>query len=338
MHRPFCISLCLAICQVLTASGQERIGSVQVFDEAMNQLVSSDTQAEVLAEKFVWSEGPVWVDDGEYLLFSDVPTNQIYQWTEESGLRVFLEPSGYTGSEERGGSLGSNGLTLDSEGNLIIAQHGDRRIARLKGDMSNPGPMYDTIADMYDGARLNSPNDLVYHSSGALYFTDPAYGLELQMSDPAKELDYQGVFRVAPDGKVILLESELSRPNGLAFSPDEKILYIANSDPERAIWMAYDVLPNGGIERGRVLFDATHLVEEGLSGLPDGLKVDVKGNLFATGPGGVLVISPEGTHLGTINTTQSAANCAFGDDGSMLYVTADMFLLRIPLLTKGTIL
>ena len=338
MRPTYFLVLSLAVLQVPGASGQELIGSVQVLDEALNQLVSPDAQFEVLAEEFVWSEGPVWVSDGEFVLFSDVPTNQIYKWNEESGLHIFLEPSGYTGSEERGGSLGSNGLTLDSRGNLIITQHGDRRIARLKGSITSPEPVYDTVADRYEGARFNSPNDLVYHSSGTLYFTDPAYGLELRMSDPAKELDFQGVFRVSPDGTVTLLESELSRPNGLAFSPDEKTLYVANSDPERAIWMAYDVLPDGGIENGRIFFDATSLVEEGLPGLPDGLKVDMQGNLFATGPGGVLVFSPEGVHLGTISTTQSTANCAFGDDGSVLYVTADMFLLRIQLRTRGAIL
>ncbi len=331
------IPLLLAIFIVSNAASQELIGSVEVLDDAMTNLVSADGQLEVLAEGFDWSEGPVWVRDGEFLLFSDVPTNQIFQWSESNDIRVYLEPSGYTGSEERGGSLGSNGLTLDSEGNLVITQHGDRRIARLEAPLSDPEPKYDTIVDRYNGARFNSPNDLVYHSDGALYFTDPPYGFELGMNDPSKELDVHGVFRATSDGTVTLLESELSRPNGLAFSPDETTLYVANSDPEHAIWMAYDVMEDGGIDNGRVFFDATSLVKEGLPGLPDGLKVDVNGNLFATGPGGVLVFSPEGIHLGTINTTQATANCAFGDDGTILYITANGYLLRIPLLTKGMI-
>ncbi|MCY4158616.1 MAG: SMP-30/gluconolactonase/LRE family protein [Bacteroidetes bacterium] len=338
MRRLFCIQLCLVVCQVFTASGQELIGSVQVLDESVKKLVAPNAQLEILAEGFSWSEGPVWISDGEYLLFSDVPTNQIYEWSEENDLQVFLEPSGYTGSEERGGSLGSNGLTLDFEGNLIIAQHGDRRIARLRVvNPWNPEPAYQTVVDQYKGARLNSPNDLVYHSNGTLYFTDPPYGLQLRSEDPGKELDFEGVFSFTPDGEITLLVSDLSRPNGLAFSPDQKTLYVSNSDPERAILMAYDVMDNGGIENGRILFDATSFVKEGLPGLPDGLKVDLDGNIFATGPGGILIISSDGTHLGTINTTQPAANCAFGNDGSMLYITANMYLLRIPLLTKGAI-
>ncbi len=328
----------LAVSQVSIASGQDFIGSVQVLNDALTELVSPTAQFEVLSEGFVWSEGPVWVHNGDFLLFSDVPSNQIYKWMEGEHASVFLEPGGYTGSEPREGSMGPNGLTLDSDGNLVIAQHGDRRIARLNGSLSNPEPTYSTISDQYDGGRFNSPNDLVYHSSGTLYFTDPPYGLELRMSDPTKELDFQGVFSITPEGKVTLLESELSRPNGLAFSPDEKTLYVANSDPVHAVWMAYNVQEDGGLDSGRVFFDATYLVEEGVSGLPDGLKVDHKGNLFASGPGGVLVISPEGVHLGTLVTTQSTSNCAFGDDGSILYVTADMYLLRIPLLTKGDIL
>lgn len=314
------------------------IGSVQVLDETLSSLIAPDAQLEVLAEGFDWSEGPVWVSNGGFLLFSDVPTNRIYKWIEGSEVSVFLEPSGYTGTVERGGETGSNGLTLDSEGHLIIAQHGDRRVARLSTSVLEPQPIYETITEQYDGKRYNSPNDLVYRSDGTLYFTDPPYGLEFRMSDPAKELDFQGVYSVSPDGTVQFLESTMSRPNGLAFSPDESTLYVANSDPERAIWMAYDVLPDGGISNGRVFFDATDLVEQGLPGLPDGLKVDENGNTFATGPGGVLIISPEGVHLGTINTTQATANCTFGGDGSLLYITADMLLLRIPLLTKGAIL
>lgn len=321
-----------------TMASKRLIGTVQVLDEALTSLVAADAQLEVLAEGFDWSEGPVWINRGGFLLFSDVPANRIYQWMEGSEVSVFLEPSGYTGTVERGGETGSNGLTLDSEGHLIIAQHGDRRVARLSTSVLEPQPLYETITDQYDGKRYNSPNDLVYHSDGTLYFTDPPYGLEFRMSDPAKELDFQGVYSVSPDGTVQLLESTMSRPNGLAFSPDESTLYVANSDPERAIWMAYDVLPDGGISNGRVFFDATDLVKQGLPGLPDGLKVDESGNLFATGPGGVLILSPEGVHLGTINTTQATANCAFGGDGSLLYITADMLLLRIQLLTKGAIL
>ncbi len=314
------------------------IGSIEVLDEAMTELIDPEAQLEILADGFIWVEGPVWVNDGGYLLFSDVYTNKIYNWQQVRNVEVFLDPSGYTGAAKREGGLGSNGLTLSLDGNLFIAQHGDRRIAQLIGDMMNPKAEYSTLTGQYQGAKLNSPNDLVFHSNGTLYFTDPAYGLVQGMLDPSKELDFQGVFSVTPEGNTTLLDSLLSHPNGLAFSPDEKTLYVSNSNPEQAIWMAYDVLPDGNIDNGRVFFDATHLVGDEHPGLPDGLKVDVRGNIFATGPGGILVFHPDATHLGTINTTQPTSNCAFGDDGTTLYVTANMYLLRIPLLTIGATL
>ncbi len=311
------------------------IGSIERLDPALDALVPPDATLEVLAEGFDWSEGPVWVPAGGYVLFSDIPPNAIYRWKEGEGKSLYLQPSGYTADVARSGEVGSNGLVLDAEGRLVLAQHGDRRIARLDAPLDAPTPTYTSLADRYGGNRFNSPNDLVYHSNGALYFTDPPYGLEQQTDDPAKEIDYQGVYRLATDGAVILLTDELSRPNGIAFSPDEQTLYVANSDPDRALWMAYDVQPDGSIANGRVFFDATALVQQGKKGLPDGLKIDQNGNLFATGPGGVLVFAPDGTHLGTLNTTEATANCAFGDDGSTLYITADMYLLRIVLSTKG---
>lgn len=311
------------------------IGSIERLDPALNALVPPDATLEVLAEGFDWSEGPVWVPAGGYVLFSDIPPNAIYRWKEGEGHRLYLQPSGYTSDVARTGEVGSNGLTLDAEGRLVMTQHGDRRIARLDAPLDAPTPTYTTLADRYDGKRFNSPNDLVYHSSGALYFTDPPYGLEQQMQDPAKEIDFQGVYRLAPDGAVTLLTDDLSRPNGIAFSPDEQTLYVANSDPDRAIWMAYDVQPDGSIANGRVFFDATAFVSAGKKGLPDGLKVDQNGNLFAAGPGGVLIFAPDGTHLGTLNTTEATANCAFGDDGSTLYITADLYLLRIRLSASG---
>jgi gluconolactonase len=317
------------------AMAYSTIGAVERNDPALDALVPTDAVLEVLAEGFDWSEGPVWVPGGGYVLFSDIPPNSIYRWKEGEGHALYLRPSGYTAEAPRTGEVGSNGLTLDAQGRLVLAQHGDRRIARLDAPLDAPTPTYVTVADRFDGKRFNSPNDLVYRSNGDLYLTDPPYGLEQQMNDPAKEIDFQGVYRRATDGTVTLLTDELSRPNGLAFSPDETTLYVANSDPQRAVWMAYDVQPDGSIANGRVFFDATPMVGQGRPGLPDGLKVDAQGNLFATGPGGVLVFAPDGTHLGTINTTQATANCAFGDDGSTLYITADMYLLRIRLSTKG---
>jgi gluconolactonase len=248
-------------------------------------------------------------------------------------LEVYLEHAGYTGQEARGGEQGANGLTLDHQGRLLLCQHGDRRVARMDAPTSNPAPEFTTLASHYEGKRLNSPNDLVVHSSGAIYFTDPPYGLEGNVDDPAKELDFQGVYRIGPDGKLDLLTKELSRPNGIGLSPDEKKLYVANSDGSRPIWMVFDVRADGLVENGRVFFNAAELAK-GRRGGPDGLKVDVQGNLFATGPGGVVVLTPQGEHLGTI-LAGVTANCAFGDDGSTLYMTSDDKLKRIRLKTKG---
>ncbi len=329
-----CVAFAFGACSSTSdqpESASMYIGSVVRLDERLDALIDSDVRPEILADGFDWAEGPVWVEDGGYVLFSDIPSNKVYRWRAGDGLSDFLYPSGYTGEAPRSGEVGSNGLTLDSDGRLVLAQHGDRRIARLTAELSDPAPTYETIASLYEGKRFNSPNDLVFHSGGALYFTDPPYGLERNMDDPAKELDFQGVFRLDVDSSVTLLTDELSRPNGIAFSPDEKTLYVANSDPEHAVWMAWDVLDDGSIANGRTFFDATGLVEQGELGLPDGLKVDAAGNLFATGPGGVLVFASDGIHLGTVKTTQATSNCAFGYDNAALYITADMYLLRIAL-------
>ena len=289
-----------------------------------------EAEIEVLAAGFEWAEGPLWIPQGRYLLFSDVPTNRIYQWQEGLGHRLWLEPSGYSGDVPRGGEPGSNGLALDTSGRLLLAQHGDRRVASLVGPLESPLPVFATVADSFEGRRFNSPNDLALHSSGAIYFTDPPYGLSGGAEDPARELDFQGVYRVDSTGQVTLLTDELSRPNGIAFSPDESTLYVANSDADRPVWMAWDLAPDGSIANGRVFFDATDRVPE-RPGLPDGLKVDEEGNLFATGPGGVWIFSPEGDHLGTLRTSQAIANCAFGEDGRSLFLTADDSLLRVRL-------
>jgi gluconolactonase len=319
----------LVPCQSFAPKGSRWFGTIERLDPAMDALVPLDATLEKLAEGFDWAEGPVWIKSEGCLLFSDVPQNVVYRWKQGEAITVFLKPSGYTGATARGGESGSNGLTVDAQGRLVLCQHGDRRVARLEKD-----GRFTTLADRYQGKRFNSPNDLVFRSNGDLYFTDPPYGLEQGNNDPAKELPFNGVYRLKPDGELTLLTAELTFPNGLAFSPDEKTLYVAVSDPKRAVWMAYEVQADGTLGRGRVLFDATHMVGA-KKGLPDGLKVDRHGNLFATGPGGVLVISPEGKHLGTINTGQATANCAWGNDGSVLYITADMILCRIKTRTRG---
>jgi len=309
------------------------LGTIERLDPALDGLLGKDARVEILAKGTDWAEGPVWSKAGGFVTFSDVKQNTIWKWSEKDGLSVFFKPSGYTGTTPRGGEPGSNGETRDSQGRLVTCEHGDRRIARLEAD----GKTKTTLADGYEGKRFNSPNDLVYDSKGNLYFTDPPYGLEGKLDDPKKELPFQGVYRLGSDGKLTLLTKELKYPNGIAFSPDEKTLYVAVSDPQNAVVYAYDVKDDGSIANQRKFFDAQALADKKLKGLPDGIKVDVKGNMWLGGPGGILIISPAGKHLGTLATGEATANCAWGDDGSVLYITADMYLCRIKTLTKGKI-
>lgn len=324
--------LALLVCMTSsTLAAQPPIG-IERLDPALDALVAPDATIETLATGFAWAEGPTWRRETNSLVFSDVPKNTIHEWSVANGLRVFLRPSGYAnGSNPPGRELGSNGLTTDARGAIVMADHGNRLVARLDDALFTKT----TIADRYDGKRFNSPNDVVVRSNGDVYFTDPPFGLEGLDKDPAKELPFSGVFRVTPAGAVSLITRDLTFPNGIAFSPDERTLYVSNADATRAIWMAYDVNASGNVSHGRVLFDATPLATAGRRGVPDGMRVDRNGNLFAAGPGGVLVLSPQGKHLGTIVTGQPTANCAFGDDGSTLYITANDRLMRVKLRTRG---
>jgi gluconolactonase len=305
-------------------------GTIIINDKELNNLIDSVSGPEILAEGFNWPEGPLWLDDENKLIFSDVPENVIYEWTESQGIQIYLKPSGYTGDTERGGEMGSNGLLLSPEGDLILCQHGDRRIARMMASLFSPESKFETLAHKYEGKILNSPNDAVYGKNEELYFTDPPYGLEKKMDDPAKELNFQGVFKLSKAGDVQLLTYELERPNGIAFSPDYSKLYVANSDPKKAIWMVYDVKKDGTLEKGKIFFDATDFVRKE-AGLPDGMKVHRNGTVFATGPGGVFIFSPDGKILGRIITGQETSNCAFNRDYSALYITADNYILRVRL-------
>ncbi len=309
------------------AQTPKTMGEIEWIDPAFEKLLPKDAVIEVLGSGYEWSEGPVWVKNGGYLLFSDIPRNQVMKWKEGEGVTVFMESSGYTEDPEfTGREPGTNGLTIDSRGRLVACCHGDRMVRRFEHDGSKT-----VLASKYQGKRLNSPNDLVYHSNGDLYFTDPPYGLP---EGSAQELDWCGVYRLSKDGELTLLTKEMTRPNGIGFSPDEKILYVAQSDGSAAIVKAFPVKEDGTLGEGRVFCDTTQWVGE-RPGLPDGMAVDSQGNVWATGPGGVLVYSPEGKLLGRLNTGQSTANCAFGEDGKTLFITADMHLCRIRTLVKG---
>jgi gluconolactonase len=324
-------ALILAILVSCSATEYPSTGSVLVIDQKMNSIVAPGTLPEILAEGFEWSEGPLWLPAQKKVLFSDIPENSVFEWSEEEGLKLYLKPSGYTGSQPRGGELGSNGLLLDSEGKLVLCQHGDRRMARMTAQLTEPEAEFETLAGKWDGKRFNSPNDAVFKSNGDLYFTDPAYGMENRFQDTLREMDFTGVFKLGIDGSVTLLTDQLSAPNGIGFSPDENQLYVANSGgPSGRIWMVYDVTPNGTLSNSRLFYDAG-AASDTLRGAPDGLVVREDGIIFATGPGGVWVLSPEGKHLGTILTGQATSNCTLDQKNRYLYMTADMYLMRIRL-------
>jgi gluconolactonase len=321
---------------IYTYTSLQTIGKIEKYDDELDSLLAVNAEIEILAEGFTWAEGPVWVEDGEYILFSDVPENRVYKWKEGEEVSVYLEPSGYSGEGYYSYEPGSNGLVI-RDGKLVLCQHGDRRIAEMINDLGDPSSEFISVADNYEGKKFNSPNDLAVCNDGSIYFTDPPYGLPDKENDSSRELDYFGVFKVDPEGEVTLLTDELTRPNGIAFSPDYSICYVNVSDNMNAVTMAYDINENDGtFENGRIFFNATSLIP-GRPGLPDGMKVHSDGYIFATGPGGVLILSPEGKHLGTINTTQATANCVFNSDYSYLYITADYYLLRVKLGPKEII-
>jgi len=301
-------------------------GSIVRIDPAFDALVPKDARIEKLAGDFQFTEGPLWRPDG-YLWFSDVTGNVVRQWSPDGKVIEILRPGGFDKNDAPPGSyIGPNAMIADKDGAVLLCQHGNRRIVRINRDRQVA-----TLVDRFEGKRLNSPNDLVYRSDGSLYFTDPPYGLLKQDDDPAKEIKFNGVYRLA-GGKLQALVRDLTRPNGIAFSPDEKTLYIANSDEKRKIWMRYDVAEDGTLKNGRVFFDVTAEKEDGN---PDGMKVDSQSNLYCTGPGGIWVFSPEGKHLGTIAPKETPANCNWGDDGKTLYITARTGLHRTKLAAAG---
>ena len=308
------------------AAGSAPAGTFLRSDPAFNSLVPLDAKIEKIADGFTFIEGPLWRPQGA-LWFSDVVGNVVRQWTPDGKVVEILRPGGYDGNAlPAGGFVGPNGMVADKDGAVLLCQHGNRRIARIGKDMK-----VSTLADRYEGKRLNSPNDLVFHSDESLYFTDPPYGLPKQDEDPSKELGSNGVYRLA-HGKLQLIVKDLTRPNGIAFSPDYKTLYVANSDDKRKVWMRYDVAGDGSVNNGRLFADVTAEKEDGV---PDGMKVDSLGNVYGSGPGGIWVFSSDGKHLGTIKPPETPANCAWGDDGKSLYITARTGLYRVKLAVAG---
>jgi gluconolactonase len=302
------------------------VGSVERVDPAFDALVPQSARIEKLANSFSFIEAPLWRPSG-VLWFSDVVGNVVLQWSPDGTVTDVLRPGGYDGNSlPAGGYNGPNGMVADKDGAVLLCQHGNRRIVRISSDRQ-----VTTLVDNFEGKKLNSPNDLVFHSGGSLYFTDPPFGLPQADSDPSKELPYNGVYRFA-DGKLQLLIKDLTRPNGIAFSPDYKTLYVSNCDAARKVWMAYDVAADGTVSNGRVFADVTSSQADGL---PDGMKVDEQGNVYGTGPGGIWVFAPDGKHLGTIKPPETPANCGWGDDGKSLYMTARTGLYRIKLNVAG---
>lgn len=305
------------------------VATIVRHDPRFDKLVPKGATLEKIADGFAWVEGPVWSKPEQALLFSDIPANTVYRWKDGEGVTPFFKPSGYTGKAHFAGKEpGSNGLTFDPNGRLVLCQHGDRQIARLEADGA-----VTTLADRYDGKRINSPNDLVFKSNGDLYFTDPPFGLPKAFDDPGKA-PVQGVYRLSKGGHLTLLIADLKAPNGLAFSPDERTLYVSDVDPKRAAWLAYDVNLDGTVANGRVFFDATRWRKDPFFG-PDGFKVDRGGNLFGARPGGISVFAPDRTHLGDIETGQPTSNLAWGEDGSVLYITGGASLYRLKTATTG---
>jgi gluconolactonase len=311
------------------------IGQVIKLDPELDQYIPTDAKIEVVASGFDWSEGPVWIPDsnsknGGFLVFSDVPKNVVYKWEYGIGITEYLKPSGYTGLSDYSKEQGSNGLTLDNKGQMISCEHGDRRVSVL-----TPGGGKRTLTDNYDGKRFNSPNDCCVDKKGNVYFTDPIYGLPKGEKDPLRELDYCGVFVYKTDGTTALVTKEFERPNGVALSPDNKTLYVAQSHAPAAIIKAFPLNDDGTVGTGRVVADLSEHMGK-LPGSPDGLRVDAQGTIFTSGPGGVWVIKPDGKILGRLSIGEAIGNCTFGNkDGTYLYITADMYLCRIKTLTKG---
>lgn len=317
-------------CKTSENKSVQNIGSIERLDSAVNAIIGNTPTFEILGEGYTWSEGPVWIESEKMLLFSDVPNNVIHKWTEKGGVEKYLSPSGFTGTGAYSREPGSNGLTLSPSGKLVLCQHGDRRVAMMEAPFNAPEPKFVSLSDNFQGKKLNSPNDVAFRSNGDMFFTDPPYGLPKQAEDPTKETPHNGVYKVS-GGITTLVVDSLTRPNGIAFLKGEKTLLVANSDPEKAAWYAYDLDENDSVSNARIFYDATSTSKAGEHGLPDGLRVDKSGNVYASGPGGIWIFDGTGKPIGKIRLTEPAANCELSPDQKTLFITNNMYLVRVRL-------
>lgn len=315
----------------ISCSKQTDRFSIEILEDEALQLIDPQASIEVIGEGFTWTEGALWVEEGKYLLFSDIPQNKIFKIDLKGNISEYLFPSGYMGTDFMGAEPGSNGLLLSPEGELVLLQHGERRVVKMKASLEKPSPEFEVLADRFEGKRLNSPNDGVFDAHGNLYFTDPPYGLPKGMEDADKELDFQGVYCWLKNGQLVLVDT-LTRPNGIALSPDQTQLYVAVSDPDHAVWYRYDITAHGEVSNKSLFYDTTHLIgKEGQQGLPDGMKMHSKGYLFASGPGGLWIFNRNGKAIVRIHTGEATSNCAFSTDEKTLFITADNYVLRMGL-------
>jgi gluconolactonase len=322
----------LLLFSMLSSNAQQvhpTIGKIISYDAAFSTIVSADAKVEVIASNIKWAEGPVWIKNGGFLLFSDAPRNTIFKWEEKSGLSEFLKPSGYTGLGQYSDEPGSNGLMVNQAGELVACEHGDRRVTKM--NLKTGGKV--ALADKWQGKRFNSPNDICQHSNGTYFFTDPPYGLPDREKDTAnREIAENGVYSILPDGTVKQIVTNLKRPNGIALSPDEKLLYVSQSDGSGPYIMAYPVKKDGAVGDGKVFFDFNTVKDKLGGAAADGIKVDVKGNIYAGAANGIVVLSPEGKLLGKIEVGVQTSNCAFGAN-DYLYITAQRYVCRVKLLS-----
>ncbi len=303
---------------------------VEIIKPEALKLLDSNSKPEIIASGFTWTEGPLYVPDGDYLLFSDIPNNKVYKWKRNGDTATFLQPSGFTGTVYHGKEPGSNGLLFNKQHELVLMQHGDRRISKLNAPLQQPRPDFIPLVTNYEGKKLNSPNDGVMAADGSIYFTDPPYGLANGINDTAKQLSFQGVYLLKPDGELKLFTDELKFPNGIALSPDGKYLYVSNSDPVNKIWMQYELDENGMKKSGKIFYRAKE--DEGIAdGNPDGMKINKEGYIFAAGPQGILIFNPTGELIARIYTGRLTANCAFGKDQKELFITCSKDVMLINL-------